>query len=258
VWNGLSNVIGVSLTNISSSFEAELNYSSSGFDGSVDIFPQTWKLFNVSFDLPPTMIPGTYKVEVAVTNGDLVQHKTTRVVQFEVKSNPPLPVWDFTGVELKSGLGVSLGFNLQWRACELAGDCACPCTYLLFLNGAFHASSNSTSFAHRYSMAQAGVESTVQVIVQDSLGRNSSVNACGSKFTFTPTDSPYAHLFIFIVLCGVAAFPALVLLMEYLRNRELLPLSNIQFRFDSDTGEEFDEEMQPNDAVVNFSEDKRG
>jgi hypothetical protein len=199
-----------------------------------NVLPQTWQLFNFTFGASNRLPYGVYSIEIYASTPVRPEHAVSTKVDFEVKSENPRPAWDLHAIELKGTLGVSIGYDIQWRACERPGECVCPCQYDVFVNDVLAASVNQTFFAYRYSMTQAGVETFVKVVVQDAKGRRSTQNACESTTKFSPADSAYSHLFIAIVLLGVAVFPALILLLEWLRHHDKLPLSSIDFENDDE------------------------
>jgi hypothetical protein len=209
--------------------------------GPFSIEPGQWQLFNFTFNVPAASFPPkTYNIEVFVGTTGRDEHATSRKLEFEILSENPRPAWDLHAIELKAALGISIGFDIQWRACERPLDCSCPCQYHVFVNGEFETTLNKTYFPYRYSMSQAGVKTSVSVIVEDKIGRKSSSNACESMISFVPTDSAFSHLFILIVLVVVMAFPGLIFILEWLRHHDRLPLSSLHFESD-DEGE--DEEM---------------
>lgn len=225
--------------------------ASDGESNTRSILPQTWQLYNFSFSVPSRLPFGVYRLEVSAATATTAEHSSTKSIEFEIFSQNPRSAWDLHAIELKSALKTSIGFDIVWRACERPGECYCPCKYHVYANNVKIATTELNYFPYRYSMTQEGVITTIQVIVEDSKGRLASETACESKITFTPSASPYSYLFILIMLVTVLIIPGLIIFLEFLRSRDLLPLSSLVFDDDEDDEYPQDEENHlPNEVEL--------
>lgn len=198
------------------------------------------QLFNISMIAPSSLGPGNHLVDLVVATAGRPEHDVTHAIRFRVSSTSPFPPSYVAAVEVKNAMGISIGHDIIWNACERPGDCICPCTFHVRINGQLAGSVDWLSnyyFAHRYSISQAGVYTEVEVTIEDYKGRTSAAFACEGSVSYSPSDSPYSHLFILLVLMSVMIFPAIVICMECLRHRNKLPLSNLRFD-DTDSDEE--------------------
>lgn len=198
------------------------------------------QLFNVSVIAPSSLGPGSYPVDIVITTNGRPEHDVSHTLRFLIPSVAPAPPSYVAAVEVKNVMGISIGHDIIWTACERPGDCICPCTYHIRVNGKLAGSVDWLSnkyFAHRYSISQADVYTSVEVVVEDYRGRTSPAFAAEGFVSYTPSDSPYSHLFILLVLLAVTIFPMLVICMECLRHQDKLPLSNLRFD-ESDSDEE--------------------
>jgi len=187
-------------------------------------------LLTVTLNVSGGVFPGQYSIDINAVTPAQKEHATSIRLMFEITSDPPRPAWDLSAYEIRTKLAGAIGHDIQWRACEVAGECSCPCTYQVFINGDLKATVSDALYQYRYSMAQAGVTTVAEVVVVDRFGRQSaSDGACESYITFVPSDSPYAHLFIFLVIVAVLIFPAILILLEWLRHTGRLPMSNVDF-----------------------------
>lgn len=202
------------------------------------------QLFNLSIIAPSTLDPGYHSVEIIVTTSGRPEHTVSFPLRFRVFSPPPAPPFHVKAVEVTNSFGVSIGHDILWTACERPTDCICPCKFHIHLNGELVDTidwQQNHYYAHRYSISQAGVYTTASVVVEDYRGRTSTPYSCESRVSYIPSDSRYAHLFILLVVIGVIMFPTFIIFMEWLRHKNRLPLSNLDF----DGNESEDEHDQP-------------
>ena len=207
--------------------------------GVFDLAPGQSQLLNLTIIAPSSLDPMFYAVSLVVSSEGRPEHQSIYAVTFRIVTAPPVAPQKVTAFEIKNSIGVSIGHDIVWRACEKPSDCSCPCKYHVYLNDELVASQPeefTNYYAHRYSISQAGVYTTAKIVIEDRFGRRTSPYSCESSVSYTPSDSKYAHLFILFVLIGVMFFPLIVLFFEWLRYMGQLPLANLVF--DDSDGED--------------------
>jgi len=162
---------------------------------------------------------------------------------FAVACVAPRPIYDLAVEQQLSSLGVVTALKITWRGCDRAGECCCPCSYEIEKDGVTIATTNYLNYTYTPTLAQIGTNVAFSVHVVDSVREilsagmacklktflmdgqhktRSSENTCGIQRAVTIKSSNLDYLVVLLVILGIMALPALIVLMEKLRQKNVL------------------------------------